>query len=127
MSFTVGLSPATLPNSGHEKTRRCGGFALLVDAQRLAASKRRRRLGSLECRFLHRGSDQAFTNGGLASGLAAPTYCLGGFTNPLFRRLLVIAAEFHLPEDTLTLQALLEYLESLIDVIVANENLQTLS
>ena len=34
-----------------------------------------------------------------------------------------MAAELHLPENTLALHLLLERLEGLIDVVVANENL----
>jgi hypothetical protein len=34
-----------------------------------------------------------------------------------------VTAELHLAEDTLALHLLLERLESLVDVVVANENL----
>jgi hypothetical protein len=47
----------------------------------------------------------------------------GLLANPLFRWLFEVVAELHLPENTLTLHLLLERLESLVDVVVANENL----
>jgi hypothetical protein len=40
-----------------------------------------------------------------------------------FRGLLVMAAELHLAENTLTLHLLLEHPERLLDIVVSDENL----
>src|SRR5581483_6428042 len=44
-------------------------------------------------------------------------------TGPAFRRLFVMAAKLHLAEDALALHLLLQRLEGLVDIVVANENL----
>ena len=92
-----------------------------------AAANCGRRAGPLIRDLLYRRRNQPFTDGDLAGLLAASTYCLGGPANALLGGLLIVTPELHFPEDTLPLEALLEHLEGLVDIVVANENLQTLS
>ena len=68
-------------------------------------------------------ADEAFALGALASQLARPTNGLGLLASLLLRRLLIVATELHLAENAFPLHLLLERLESLIDVVVANEYL----
>jgi hypothetical protein len=70
---------------------------------------------------LHR--QQAFALQLLAGELAGPANRLGLLARLLFRRLFVMTAKLHLAENALALHLFLERLESLIDVIIANENL----
>jgi hypothetical protein len=74
---------------------------------------------------LHR--QQTFALQLLAGQLARATHGFGLLASLLLRRLLVMTAELHLAENTLTLHLLLERLESLIDIIIANENLHAAS
>jgi hypothetical protein len=66
---------------------------------------------------------QAFALGFLAGKFAGATYGFSLFTGLLFRRLLKIIAQLHFAEDAFALQLLLERLQRLINVIVADENL----
>src|SRR5262249_27854946 len=59
----------------------------------------------------------------LAHQLAVATHGLGLLARPPLRRLLVVAAQLHLAEDTLALHLLLQDTQRLIDIVVANENL----
>src|SRR5579863_1127260 len=59
----------------------------------------------------------------LASELARPPNRLGFLARPLLRGLLVMSAKFHFAEYPLALHLLLQRLEGLIDVVVANEYL----
>jgi hypothetical protein len=68
--------------------------------------------------------EQAFTLQILAGQLAGATDGFRLFARPLFRRFLEMSAELHLAEYALALQLFLERLQSLIDVVVADENLQ---
>jgi hypothetical protein len=70
---------------------------------------------------LHR--QQAFALQLLARELARPADRLGLFARALLGGLLVMAAQFHFAENALALHLLLERLEGLIDIVVANENL----
>jgi hypothetical protein len=45
------------------------------------------------------------------------------FAGSLFGRFLVMAANLHLAKDALALHLLLQHLESLVDIVVADENL----
>src|SRR3569623_1848068 len=74
---------------------------------------------------LHR--QQAFALHLLAGELAGPADRLGLLARLFLGRLLVMTAQLHLAENALALHLLLERLESLIDVIVANENLHCCS
>jgi hypothetical protein len=74
---------------------------------------------------LHR--QQAFALQLLASQLACATHSLSLLASLLLRGLLVVTAELHLAENTLALHLLLQRLESLIDVIIENENLHAAS
>ena len=69
---------------------------------------------------------QAFALQALALQLAEAADGLGPLARPLFARLLVMATELHLAEDALTLHLLLQRLQRLVDVVVANDDLQRL-
>ena len=56
-----------------------------------------------------------------------PTNGLGPLAGPALRRLLVVAAHFHFPEDALALHFLLKRAQGLIDIVVADEDLQSRS
>ena len=60
----------------------------------------------------------------LAHQLAMPANGLGPLAGPALRRLLVVAAHFHFPEDALALHFLFQRAQGLIDVVVADEYLQ---
>jgi hypothetical protein len=60
----------------------------------------------------------------LARELAGAADGFRGLPGPLFGGLLVVISQLHLAKDTFALQLLLKSLESLIDVVVAHENLQ---
>src|SRR5262249_39530278 len=59
----------------------------------------------------------------LAGELARPADRLRLLARLLFRGFFVVAAELHLAENALALHLLLQRLEGLVDVIVADENL----
>src|SRR4029077_12892463 len=63
----------------------------------------------------------------LARKLAGPADRFRLFPCLSFRGFFVVAAELHLAENTLALHLLLQRLEGLVDVIVANENLHASS
>src|SRR5689334_1677595 len=75
--------------------------------------------------WLHR--QQTFTLQFLAGKLARAAHGLGLFAGLLLRGLFIMSAELHLAENTLALHLLLQRLEGLIDVVIANENLQAAS
>ena len=83
-------------------------------AARAGGGRRRRRLAG----------QQAFALGALAGQLARAAHSLGLLASLTLGGLLEIVAELHFPENALALHLLLERLESLIDVVVADENLQ---
>ncbi len=73
-------------------------------------------------------ADGAWRAAGLRAGRACGPACGRGARLPLprgraSRTLLVVATQLHLAEDPLALHLLLERLEGLIDVVVADENL----
>ncbi len=70
------------------------------------------------------GRQQTFALHLLASQLAgaANGFCL--FPGPLLGGLFEVVPELHLPENALALELFLESFESLVDVVVAYENLQ---
>ena len=70
---------------------------------------------------LHR--QQAFALQLLASQLARAAHGFGLFTGLLLGGLFVVSAELHLAENSLALHLLLQRLQGLVDVIVADENL----
>lgn len=70
---------------------------------------------------------EAFAFQTLAFQLAGAADGFGLLAGALFGRLLVVTAKLHFTEDTLALHLLLERLESLIDVVVTNENLHVKS
>ena len=65
--------------------------------------------------------------GALARQLARPTHRLGPLAGPALGRFFIGPAHFHLAEDALALHFLLKCAKRLIDVIVANQDLQSLS
>src|SRR5215213_9059598 len=74
---------------------------------------------------LHR--QQAFALQLLARELARAANGFGLFTGLLFGGLFIVTAELHLAEDTLALHLLLQRLEGLVDIVIANENLHAAS
>src|SRR5947207_11242616 len=75
-----------------------------------------------QVRPLGRG-DQAFALGAFAGELARPAHCLTLLAGFALGWLLVVALALQLAENALPLQFLLEHLERLIDVVVADEHL----
>jgi hypothetical protein len=65
----------------------------------------------------------AFALQALAQQLAGAADGFGAFARPLLRWLLVIAPQLHLAENALALHLLLERAQSLVDIVVADENL----
>src|SRR5689334_3618759 len=77
------------------------------------------RLGAgLRSRSLTR--EQSFALGALARQFPRPPHRLRLLAHTLLRGLLVVIAQLHLAEDALALHLLLQRLESLIDVVVAD-------
>src|SRR4051812_3352790 len=74
---------------------------------------------------LHR--QQAFALQLLAGQLARAAHGFGLFTGLLLGGLFIMAAELHLAENTLALHLLLQRLEGLIDIVIADENLHAAS
>src|SRR5438477_5580426 len=74
---------------------------------------------------LHR--EQAFALQLLARELARATHGFGLFTRLLFGRFFIVTAELHLAENALALHFLLQRLEGLVDIVIANENLHAAS
>src|ERR1700685_2397537 len=74
---------------------------------------------------LHR--QQAFALQLLAGELARTAHGFGLFTGLLLGGLFIMTAELHLAENTLALHLLLQRLEGLIDIVIANENLHAAS
>src|SRR6202007_91412 len=89
------------------------------------AAARSAALGSGACTerrlWLHR--QQPFALQLLAGELASTADGLCLFAGLLLGGFFVMAAELHLAEDALALHLLFQRLESLIDIIIANENL----
>lgn len=80
-----------------------------------------RRQGLFGCR------QQTLTLHSFPGELAVTPHGFRLFPDALLGRLLVCTAGFHLAEDALTLQLLLQDPEGLIDIVVSNENLQTIT
>src|SRR6201994_3145389 len=74
---------------------------------------------------LHR--QQAFALQFLAGQLARAAHGFGLFAGLLFGGVFIMAAELHLAENALALHLLLQRLEGLIDIVIANENLHAAS
>jgi hypothetical protein len=70
---------------------------------------------------------KSFALGALPRELARAADRLRLLAGTLLGGLFVVTAQFHLAENTLALHFLLERLEGLIDVVVANENLHVSS
>src|SRR5580658_553884 len=66
---------------------------------------------------------EAFALQALALQLAGAANRLGGFPGAAFGRLLVVPPELHFAEYALALHFLLQGLERLIDIVIANEDL----
>src|SRR6266436_5155334 len=74
---------------------------------------------------LHR--QQPFALQLLASELASAAYGFRLFAGFLLGGFFIMAAELHLAENSLALHLLLQRLEGLIDIVIANENLHAAS
>src|SRR5215831_10933129 len=97
--------------------------AKAAPAARAAASGTAR---SARTRDLRLAGQQPFALGALAGELAGPADRFRLLAGLLGGGLFVVSAELHLAENALTLHLLLERLEGLVDVVVANENLHAL-
>src|SRR5215470_3187630 len=73
------------------------------------------------------GGQQSFALHLLARELAGPADRFRLFPRLLFRWLFVMAAKLHLAENALALHLLLQRLQGLVDVVVANEYLHACS
>jgi len=115
----VGLALEKLFGSAHAARTGTGAAA--------AATSTTLRPGTCaEYRFrLHR--QEALALQLLAGKLARAAHGLGLFTGLLLGGLFIVTAELHLAEDALSLHFLLQRLEGLIDVVIANENLHAAS
>ena len=80
------------------------------------------RLGSARRGLLRRGN-QTFALGALAGQLAGAAHGLGLLAGALFRRLFLVHVPLHFAERALALHLLLQRFQRLVDVVVANENL----
>src|SRR5260221_8375253 len=67
---------------------------------------------------------QAFALHALALQLAIAADRFRTLASPLFARLFVVAPQFHLAEDAFPLHLLLQGFQRLVDVVVANDDLQ---
>src|SRR5258707_3431172 len=74
---------------------------------------------------LHR--QQTFALQLLAGKLARAAYGFRPFAGFLLGGLFIVTAELHLAENTLALHLLLQHLQGLVDVVIANENLHAAS
>ena len=92
-------------------------------AENSTRARPRRQLSGAPTRGLRLHRQQAFALQLLAGELAGAAHGLGLLAGALLRGLLVMAAELHLTENAFALHLLLQRLESLIDIIVADENL----
>jgi hypothetical protein len=77
----------------------------------------------LDARFRRRTRQQAFALGPLAGQLARAAHGFGLFARPFLRRLFVMVAPLHFPKRAFALHFFLQRFQRLIDVVVANENL----
>jgi len=68
-----------------------------------------------------------FALGGLAGGFAGTTHGFASLAGFLLRRLLVGAAALHFTEQAFALKLLFQDPEGLVDIVVANGNLQRTS
>src|SRR5258705_611705 len=85
----------------------------------------RARTGAKHRLRLHR--QQTFALQLLAGELARAAYGFRPFAGFLLGGLFIVTAELHLAENTLALHLLLQHLQGLIDIVIANENLHAAS
>jgi hypothetical protein len=107
-----------------------GSACATTSAARTTAARTARTLATWTARTAHNrwlAGQEAFTLHFLAGELARAAHGLGLLADALFRGLLEIIAQLHFTENALALHLLLERLQSLIDVVVANENLHPVS
>src|SRR5579875_278062 len=83
----------------------------------------RLRLRRAACFALHKPGSVALALHALAQQLAVAPDRLGPFARAPLRRFFVIATKFHLPEHALALHFLFQGSQSLVDIVVANEDL----
>jgi hypothetical protein len=113
---------ATLPQ---DRARSQDPFSALSRAWPCECRSPRRASRSCRPRLFDGSSDQAFSYCLLARQLACAADSLGLFPRRFFRRLLVKSPALHLPENAFTLHFLFQGTECLINVVVANEHLQS--
>ena len=77
-------------------------------------------------RLRRRARKQTFTLRALAGELAGAADSFRTFTRTLFRRLFVVIATLHFAESAFPLHLLLERLQRLIDVVIADHDLNYL-
>src|ERR1043166_1326930 len=94
------------------------------DRTALSRFARRSVLGAR--RLLGGTGQDAFALQALALQLAIAANGLRPLACPLLARLFVMAPQLHLAEDAFPLHLLLQRLQRLVDVVVANDNLQRL-
>ena len=106
------------PNSRDKEKARSGfpGRALIFQPVAGAVLTAARRAGL-------RSRQQAFTLGALASQLAGATDSFSLLTGTLFRGLFEVHVTLHFTEAAFALHLLLQGFQRLIDIVVANENL----
>src|SRR5215467_12037895 len=105
------------------RARSAAAETAAATAARAAASGTAR---SARTRDLRLAGQQPFALGALAGELAGPADRFRLLAGLLGGGLFVVSAELHLAENALALHLLLERLEGLVDVVVANENLHAL-
>ena len=95
-------------------------------ASRFAGAREWRPRGGSAGRHLlpFRSGNKPFALGLLASELAGATDRFSLFTVRPFGRFLIKSSAFHLAKNAFALHFLLEYPQSLVDVVVADEDLQ---
>jgi hypothetical protein len=125
------VSAATLATgcvrATNKKKPAIGGFFITAILLNSAAANDGRSTRARRRPLARRSRDQAFTDGILPRCLSGTTNGFAGLAHALLRRLFVIAAELHFTEHALALKTLLQHAERLIDIVVANENLQEIS
>src|SRR5438309_5159428 len=118
------------PRSASSKSQMSYGLSRTArTGTRAAPSAGTAALGASACAEyrlrIHR--QQAFALQLLARELARAAHGFGLLTGLLLGGLFVMAAQLHLAENPLALHLLLQRLEGLIDIVVANENLHPAS
>src|SRR5262245_44563626 len=116
-------------NSGAGRTARASTrlrIAAEMNRSEAGAARTARRTGAGPGGGLRLHRQETLTLHTLARELARPADRFRLFAGLLFGGLFVVTAELHLAENALALHLLLQRLEGLVDIVVANENLHAL-